>query len=99
MIYCTLEEAWGCKKNIRENFEQDFNYDNNSYDICQQFILHYNQCKNCRDKINSMILVNYNISDKLSNIIDTNKDFIIFILLGVAILLLFNLIKNILNNN
>jgi hypothetical protein len=57
---------------------------------CDDFIKHLNVCKKCqfaiRNKYRPKILENF------TNIIETNKDIIVLILIGISILLFFNLI-------
>jgi hypothetical protein len=61
-------------------------------DNCNDFMKHLNVCKKCqtaiRNKYRPKILENF------TDIIETNKDIIVLILIGISILLFFNLINS-----
>ena len=61
--------------------------------LCDDYIIHIKSCKICQDKIKNYLRPN--IIDNLYSTIDNNKDIIILILIGICILLFFNLIMNI----
>jgi hypothetical protein len=117
MNYCLLEDAWGKKNHITnqykefnnsikqpniDNFTEHFepqikyNYDKPCMVSCNDFFNHVNTCRTCskrlREKYRSKVL--YNIQD----IMNTNKDAIVLVLLGIFILLFFNLIYNLTKN-
>jgi hypothetical protein len=99
MNYCLLEDAWGKEqkivqqKNVEHFSETPIKY---NYINCDDFINHINNCKTCnnklRNKYRSKIL--YNIND----IINGNKEGLVLILMGIFILLFFNLIYNLTKN-
>ena len=59
---------------------------------CNDFFSHLNKCKQCqrlvRNKYRPKILENF------SNILDTNKDIVVLILVGICIMLFFNLVNS-----
>jgi hypothetical protein len=59
---------------------------------CDDVILHIKNCKYCQDKVKSYFRPN--IVDNLYDTIDNHKDIIVLILIGISILLFFNLINN-----
>jgi hypothetical protein len=65
---------------------------------CDKLLLHILKCKSCHNKILKLLNTNnrYILFNNLNEIIDNNKDIIILILIGLAILLFFNLINNLL---
>jgi len=106
MNYCSIKDAWGQNEYITNQFKkydnpdskktlETFSTENNHPKIsnCKDFISHLNKCKKCqhilRDKYRPKIL------EKFSDIIETNKDVIVLILVGICIMLFFNLVNNI----
>jgi len=71
------------------------NYDEDHQTIysCDDFMLHMKSCRKCynmmRNKFKPQILENFQC------LLDDNKDTIVIILIGISILLFFNLINNI----
>lgn len=59
---------------------------------CNDFFSHLNKCKHCqrlvRNKYRPKILENF------SDILDTNKDIVVLILVGICIMLFFNLVNS-----
>jgi hypothetical protein len=59
---------------------------------CNNFFSHLNKCKQCqrlvRNKYRPKILENF------SDILDTNKDIVVLILVGICIMLFFNLVNS-----
>jgi hypothetical protein len=110
MNYCLLEDAWGghnhitkqykeynnsIKQDTVEHFEEPkikYNYARS----CDDFFNHINNCKTCsnrlREKYKSKVLNN------IQDIINNNKESIVLILMGIFILLFFNLIYNLTKN-
>jgi hypothetical protein len=81
--------------NITEHFnnntvktDQLFNIDN-----CAKFIEHIRTCRECRNKMRDYFKPK--IIEKMSDIIEDNKDIIVLILIGLSILLFLNMINNI----
>jgi hypothetical protein len=60
---------------------------------CSDFLGHLNKCKHCqqiiRNKYRPKILENF------SDILDTNRDIVVLILVGICIMLFFNLVNNV----
>jgi len=60
---------------------------------CSDFLSHLNKCKHCqklvRNKYRPKILENF------SDILDTNKDIVVLILVGICIMLFFNLVNSV----
>ena len=65
----------------------------NQLNDCDLFILHLKNCKKCYNRIHNEYKPN-----TLEQIINDNKDTIVLILIGMFILLFFNLINNITKN-
>ena len=83
-------------KNNIEQFENNYNNLEQLYNktlTCDDYIYHVKNCKICQNKIKNFLRPN--IIDNLYIAIDNNKDIIILILIGISILLFFNLIINI----
>jgi len=68
---------------------------NTVYNIneCANFIEHIRTCKDCRAKMRDYFKPK--IIEKMNDIIEDNKDIIVLILIGLSILLFFNMINNI----
>lgn len=83
------------KKNSLENFSSTQNVEShlNKINNCHDFLLHLETCASChqavRNKYRPKILENF------SDVIETNKDIIILILIGISIMLFFNLIRSV----
>lgn len=76
------------------NFNNTIN-SNTLYNIneCANFIEHIRTCKECRAKMRDYFKPK--IIEKMNDIIEDNKDIIVLILIGLSILLFFNMINNI----
>ena len=89
------------KENFENNYEKINISSNNKNNIssndkillCDDYIYHIKNCKICQDKIKNYLRPN--IIDNLYTTIDDYKDIIVLILIGICILLFFNLIINI----
>jgi hypothetical protein len=83
-------------KNTLEKFSSEKNHFKN-INNCNDFFLHLNKCKKCqrqvRNKYRPKILENF------SNILDTNKDIVVLILVGICIMLFFNLVNSVTKND
>lgn len=88
-------------KNTLEKFSSEKNPKNpknhfKNINNCNDFFLHLNKCKKCqrlvRNKYRPKILENF------SNILDTNKDIVVLILVGICIMLFFNLVNSVTKN-
>jgi hypothetical protein len=71
------------------------NYDKNHKEInsCDDFMLHVKNCRKCYNKMRNQFKPH--IIENFQCIIDDNRDTIVIILVGISILLFFNLINNI----
>ena len=110
LTYCLLDEAWGAKPRHTSNQDCSWDkekvnepqvkpinkpsvehFESDMID-CDSVIEHIKNCKKCYNKITSsqrpMIL------DNLREIVNDNKDLIVLILMGISIVLFFNLINN-----
>lgn len=91
----TLEKT---SEKTLENFSSDENHTVHVKKInnCNDFFLHLDSCKHCQ----TMIKNNYSpkILEKFSEILDTNKDIVVLILVGVCIMLFFNLVNSVTKN-
>lgn len=63
--------------------------------LCDDIIEHFKNCKECNSKIKKNNLV---ILDSMRELINDNRDVIVLILIGISILLFFNLINNLTKN-
>ncbi len=63
---------------------------------CEDFILHIKNCRKCYNRVKH--LFKPQLIENLERIIDENRDTIVLILIGIAILLFFNLINNVTKN-
>ena len=72
-------------KNISKNIE------------CENMLYHLKNCKECQFHFRKYMTPK--IIDEFQNIVNDNKDIIVLILVGISILLFFNLINNITKNN
>jgi hypothetical protein len=78
-----------------EHFNSNTINPNTLYHInnCANFIEHIRTCKECRAKMRDYFKPK--IIEKMNDIIEDNKDIIVLILIGLSILLFFNMINNI----
>ena len=85
-------------KNISNHTQIKSNIDfkNDNLISCDNVILHIKNCISCQQKLQNYIRPN--IVDSLYTIIEKNKDIIVLILIGISILLFFNLIINLTKN-
>lgn len=105
MNYCLIEDAWGkCKDNIIndtikcvnskiEHFENNKLHKHSSKSGCTDFFIHIKKCKTCYNKVKKQF--KSKIIETIQELVDENKDIIVLVLLGISILLFFNLINNI----
>jgi hypothetical protein len=112
MNYCSIEDAWGsanCSSNQYKEYSSENKqipeikqlpekkvYDLNNKINCDEFILHLKECDKCYNKIKNQFRPQ--LVEKFQNIVDENKDTIVLVLIGISILLFFNLINNITKN-
>jgi hypothetical protein len=60
---------------------------------CDNFIAHISHCKKCYEKMKNQFRPH--LIENFQEMIDTNRDTIVLILIGISILLFINLINNI----
>jgi hypothetical protein len=63
---------------------------------CEDFLLHIKNCRKCYNKVKH--LFKPQLIENFERIIDENRDTVVLILIGIAILLFFNLINNVTRN-
>lgn len=82
-------EKFSSDENHTDQIKKNYN--------CDDFLFHLKTCSKCqnmiRDKYRPKIL------DKFSEILDTNKDVVVLILVGICIMLFFNLVNSVTKNN
>lgn len=90
------EKNFSTSKKTLENFSPNENKLKNhisKINNCDDFVKHLNKCRKCqnaiRNKYRPKILENF------TDIIETNKDILVLILIGISIMLFFNLINSI----
>ncbi len=82
--------------NVPKNQEKiNINYENNQSMSCDMFIHHVRNCKYCSNKLG---LYRTPLLDELRGLVNQNKDMVVLVLLGVFILLFFNLVNNVTKN-
>ena len=90
------------EKNLEKSLETFLPDENHTDDVkkinnCNDFFLHLNSCKHCQKMIKNKY--SPKILEKCSEILDTNKDIIVLILVGVCIMLFFNLVNSVTKND
>lgn len=63
---------------------------------CDSFILHARNCRKCYNRMRNEFKPR--IIENFQGVIDENRDIIVLILIGISILLFFNLINNVTKN-
>lgn len=63
---------------------------------CDSFILHVRNCRKCYNRMRNQFKPQ--LIENFQGIIDENRDTIVLILIGISILLFFNLINNVTKN-
>jgi hypothetical protein len=74
------------KLDNQNDYHQDFN-------SCDDYMLHIKSCRKCYNRMRNQFKPR--LIENFQCIIDDNKDTIVLILVGISILLFFNLINNI----
>lgn len=110
MNYCSIQDAWGSnfisdqyksfnkpptKTETFTNTQEKFNFDYN----CDNFFDHIKNCHNCKNKMYKIFntnneLIPNKLIEKFTNTIDTNRDIIVLILIGISVMVFMNLINN-----
>lgn len=75
-----------------------YNLDNRIDELnkCDSFIIHIKNCRKCYNKMKNQFKPQ--LIENFQGIIDENRDTIVLILIGISILLFFNLINNVTKN-
>ena len=73
------------------NDHTDHDHVNEIHD-CNSFLNHIKNCRKCHNRIRNQFKPQ--LIEKFQDVIDDNKDTIVLILIGISILLFFNLINN-----
>ena len=75
-----------------------YNLDNRTDELnnCDSFILHVRNCRKCYNRMKNQFKPQ--LIENFQDIINENRDTIVLILIGISILLFFNLINNITKN-
>lgn len=82
---------------IDKSSSNDFNhYSDELYD-CDSFINHIRNCRKCNNRMKNYFRPR--LVEKFHNIVEDNKDTIVLILIGISILLFFNLLINMTKSN
>ena len=68
----------------------------NEINDCESFIQHIKSCRKCNNRVREQF--SPKIVEKFQCMIDDNRDTIVLILIGISILLFFNLIINVTKN-
>lgn len=81
------------KEEKKQNYhEQD--------DNCEEYLIHIKKCKKCFNKLKTLVkppVVN-KLTEQFQEIVEENKDTIVLILIGISLLMFFNLINNLSKN-
>ena len=86
-----------CESNVENKIVENFI----EIDTCDNFILHMKKCKTCYNRMKNQFISNHNkprILDNINSIVDEHRESIVLVLIGISILLFFNLINNMTKN-
>lgn len=92
MLYCSLNDAWGHNNSPKKKIIEKFTINH-----CDNIIKHLKKCHKCRIKIlkkyNINTLYNYmlKIFKSFFNIIEENKNLLIYIIIAIILYLITNL--------
>lgn len=105
MLYASIDEVWGRtyqenninnykKKNIIEEFTESIKEEKNLSEIdCKKILKHIKKCPKCYKKLSNKFRPK--ILHLLHDIVDEYREVIVLILIGIFIMLFFNLLNNI----
>lgn len=83
-------------KKVVENFTESISEKNNlSETDCNKIIKHVMKCKKCQRKLKEMLTPK--LISLLKNLLEDYRDLFVLLLVGISILLFFNLVSNISN--
>lgn len=80
-------------KNINKLKKIDSYDEDKEINLCDDYLLHIKSCRKCYNRMRNQFRPH--LIENFQCIIDDNKDTIVLILVGISILLFFNLINNI----
>jgi hypothetical protein len=85
------------KKDIKivENFTDSENHEKLSEEDCSKIIKHVMKCKKCQKRLKEMLTPK--LISILKNLLEDYRDLFVLLLVGISILLFFNLVSNISN--
>lgn len=83
------------KSKTINKIKQVDSYDDHHIELnsCDDFVLHVKSCRKCYNKMRNQFRPH--LIENFQDMIDDNRDTIVLILIGISILLFFNLINNI----
>jgi hypothetical protein len=108
MNYCSIQEAWGNndyisnqfksnnnshQKKTIESFSNVKNNHNTKKMSCSDFFNHVQTCNSCKLKMKNQF--KSKILEQFTDTIETNREVIVLILVGLCIVLFFNLISSV----
>lgn len=110
MNYCLIEDAWGKsisndlskRNNFKHDIKEHFHDSKHENMSCKDIINHVRKCNICYNELLNIFSKNKIFESKVEsfeNLIDDHRETIVLILIGVSILLFFNLVNNITKNN
>jgi uncharacterized membrane-anchored protein YjiN (DUF445 family) len=82
-------------KNLIENFTESITEEKLSDENCSKIIKHVMKCKKCQKKLKEMLTPK--LISILKNLLEDYRDLFVLLLVGISILLFFNLVSNISN--
>jgi hypothetical protein len=67
---------------------------------CDEYLMHFKKCKKCFNKLKAIIKPSLatKLTEQFEEIVEENKDTIVLILIGISLLMFFNLINNLSKN-
>jgi pyrimidine operon attenuation protein/uracil phosphoribosyltransferase len=80
-------------KNINKLKKIDSYDEDKEINLCDDYLLHIKSCRKCYNRMRNQFRPH--LIENFQCIVDDNKDTIVLILVGISILLFFNLINNI----
>jgi len=81
----------------KESFKNSHKYEKGDKLNCNNFFNHIRNCRQCQNKMRNEFRPK--ILENFEDIIQTNRDIIVLILVGLCFIIFFNMISNITSNN
>lgn len=85
------------QQNISNQYDNHFDNHFDELNDCDNFLKHVRNCRKCHNKVKNYFKPK--LVENFQDIIEDNKDTIVLILIGISILLFFNLINNMTKSN